>query len=1186
MKAALPTNETRRLETLRGYDVLDTLPEPDFDDLALLAAQICQVPIAAVSLVDETRQWFKSIIGLSATETSRDVAFCAHSILDSNEVLEVRDAQLDPRFADNPLVTADPHIRFYAGAPLVTPDGLALGTLCVIDRVPRVLSIEQKTALRVLSHTVIAQLELRRTLAAHRRAQEQLQSFNVSLEQKVEACTAELRREQENLALAITSSNTGLWDWNLLTDEVYYSPEWKAQLGYRPDELPNNFSTWESLIHPDDREPTLQRMQVFLASVEGSYENEFRLRHRDGSYRWILARGNKQCDKNGKPIRLAGSHIDITARKADEAKIKRLTNLYAALNQCSQAIMCCSSEEELFLQICRAAVQFGGMKMAWVGLVDEASRRVKPVAWYGTDTDYLEGIQISVNADEPIGRGGAGTAIRENRPVWLQDFHNEPSLAPWRERAARVGWRSAATLPLLRQGKVIGVFGLYAGELNAFDEAVRHLLVEMAMDIGHALDRNSLQAARKQAEEALQDSEQRFRDFSRSTADWFWEMDADLRFTYFSDNFERYYGLDWNRVLGKTRRALLDTKLNPPDIVEAHLAQMEQHEPFRDFHYRIRDVAGDICWFSISGVPVFGLNGQFSGYRGMGQNITERKQAEEQIHIAATAFESKEGTMITDSNSVILKVNRAFTEITGYSAEEAVGQTPRLLNSGRHDKAFYAGMWESIKNTGSWQGEIWDRRKNGEIYPKWLTITAVKADDGTVTHYVGTHTDISARKAADEQIVFLAYHDALTSLPNRLLLLDRLQQALAFSARSARHGALFLLDLDNFKTLNDTLGHDKGDLLLQQVALRLATCVREGDTVARLGGDEFVVLLEALSEHPEEVATQTEMLGGKILAALNQPYLLAGHEIRSTPSIGITLFSGHQTSIKELLKQADLAMYQSKAAGRNTLRFFDPEMQAVVNSRAALEVDLRAAVKQQQFVLHYQAQVDDDGRVTGAEALMRWQHSQRGMVSPAEFIPMAEEINLILPMGLWVLETACAQLAQWAAQSRMAHLTLAVNISANQLQQADFVDQVLGVLDKTGANPKRLKLELTESLLVSNVETTIAKMKALKAKGVGFSLDDFGTGYSSLAYLKRLPLDQLKIDQGFVKNILNDPNDAAIAKMVIALAESMGLPVIAEGVETEAQRDFLARLGCHDYQGYLFSRPLPIDEFEEFVGRV
>jgi diguanylate cyclase (GGDEF)-like protein len=444
-------------------------------------------------------------------------------------------------------------------------------------------------------------------------------------------------------------------------------------------------------------------------------------------------------------------------------------------------------------------------------------------------------------------------------------------------------------------------------------------------------------------------------------------------------------------------------------------------------------------------------------------------------------------------------------------------------------------------------------------------------------------SEIIERKQAEEKVNELAFYDQLTGLPNRRLLMDRLQQALASSERSGRNGALFLLDLDNFKTLNDTLGHDKGDLLLQQVGQRLVTCVRKGDTVARLGGDEFVLLFDGLSELPEESATQAEILGEKILAALNQPYQLDGYEIRSTVSVGINLFTGHQHAIEELLKQADLAMYQSKAAGRNTLRFFDPKMQTLVSERAALEVELRTAVRDQQFVVHYQPQVNVAGHLTGAEALVRWQHPKRGLVSPAHFIPLAEETGLILPIGLWVLETACTQMTKWSSQPGTEHFTMAVNVSATQLHHADFVKQVLAVLKKTKANPRLLKLELTESLLVSNMEETIAKMAALKAHGVGFSLDDFGTGFSSLSYLKRLPLDQLKIDQGFVRDILTDPDDAAIAKMVIVLAESLGLAVIAEGVEVAAQRDFLASQGCFAYQGYLFSRPLPPDEFEAFL---
>jgi len=566
------------------------------------------------------------------------------------------------------------------------------------------------------------------------------------------------------------------------------------------------------------------------------------------------------------------------------------------------------------------------------------------------------------------------------------------------------------------------------------------------------------------------------------------------------------------------------------------------------------------------------------------RELGERKQADANLRIAATAFESHMGMLITNADQVILRVNRAFTEITGYTATEAVGQNPSLLSSGRHEAAFYTAMWACIAVDGTWQGEIWNRRKNGEVFPEWLTISAVKDEAGLTANYVATFSDITSNKTAEAQIKNLAFYDPLTRLPNRRLLMDRLEQALVSGARHQRKGALLFVDLDDFKTINETLGHYQGDLLLEQVAQRLVTCVREGDTVARLGGDEFVVMLEDLSEDALVAATQAETVGEKIRVTLSKMYQLGPYEQHSTPSIGVTLFGGGQSeSIDEPLKRADLAMYQAKPAGRNTLRFFDPQMQAVVMARAALDAGLREALEKEQFCLYYQAQVSGVNQLTGVEALVRWQHPQRGMVSPAEFIPLAEETGLILPLGQWVLETACAQLALWATQPAMAHLTIAVNVSVCQFQQAAFVDQVLAALERTGANPLRLKLELTEGLLVSQVEEVIAKMNTLKATGVGFSLDDFGTGYSSLSYLKRLPLDQLKIDQGFVRDILLDANDAAIAKMVIVLADSLGLAVIAEGVETEAQLDFLAGQGCHAYQGYLFSRPLPLAEFEKFA---
>jgi len=496
---------------------------------------------------------------------------------------------------------------------------------------------------------------------------------------------------------------------------------------------------------------------------------------------------------------------------------------------------------------------------------------------------------------------------------------------------------------------------------------------------------------------------------------------------------------------------------------------------------------------------------------------------------------------------------------------------------------FYREMWDSISRTGKWQGEIWDRRKNGEEYPKWLTISAVKDEQGVLTHYVGTHFDITERKKAEEKINELAFFDQLTGLPNRTLLMDRVKQAFVANSRSGSYGALLFIDLDNFKTINDTLGHDVGDTLLRLAAQRLKLCVREGDTVARLGGDEFIVVVEDLSQNENEAAAQVKTVGEKIIAALGQIYSLADHDCHSTPSIGVALIGNQQSSVDELLKQADLALYQAKAAGRNTVRFFDPHMQAAVSARVALETDLRDALLRREFILYYQAQVEAGGRCTGAEVLVRWQHPQHGVVFPDKFIPLSEETGLILPLGHWVLETACTQLASWASQPDTAHLTLAVNVSGKQLHQRDFVEQVLSVLEKTGADPSKLKLELTESHLLTEVENAINKMGALRERGINFALDDFGTGYSSLSYLKRLPLEKLKIDRSFIMDVLTNPNDAAIAKTIVALAQSLGLHVIAEGVETVEQQQFLALHGCHWYQGYLYSRPVPLAEFEHFL---
>ena len=565
-------------------------------------------------------------------------------------------------------------------------------------------------------------------------------------------------------------------------------------------------------------------------------------------------------------------------------------------------------------------------------------------------------------------------------------------------------------------------------------------------------------------------------------------------------------------------------------------------------------------------------------------NITLRLEATEREEFVRASEEryrlllnySPVGIFHYDTDLIITYCNNRLADILQSTTEHIIGLDIKLLNDQTLlpilRKAFGIQIvhHEGLCSTPFCNADLWLN----------LTCASYRDGSGNVAGGIAIVQDFTERKNSEDRINNLAFYDPLTHLPNRRLLMNRLHQSLASSARIGRKGALLLIDLDNFKTLNDTLGHQVGDLFLQQVALRLTACVREDDTVARLGGDEFVVILEDLSEHALEAAAHTEVVGEKILAALGQPCQLVTNEHYCSCSIGAVLFNSNSQTTDELLKQADIAMYQAKKAGRNTLRFFDPQMQASITSRVALEAELRKALEKQQFQLHYQIQVDSSHRPLGAEALIRWAHPERGMVSPAQFIPLAEETGLILPIGLWVLETACAQLKAWQQDALTRDLVLAVNVSARQFHQSDFVAQVHDAVQRHAINPMRLKLELTEGMLLADVEDTIATMNILSEIGIQFSMDDFGTGYSSLQYLKRLPLDQLKIDQSFIRNIVTDNSDKAIVRTIIVMAQSLGIAVIAEGVETEENRQFLLDSGCVHYQGYLFGKPVPIKQFE------
>lgn len=588
---------------------------------------------------------------------------------------------------------------------------------------------------------------------------------------------------------------------------------------------------------------------------------------------------------------------------------------------------------------------------------------------------------------------------------------------------------------------------------------------------------------------------------------------------------------------------------------------------------------GQRLWVRCLGEAQRDQTGAVNRVQGVLRDLTAKRNAEQEslrltMRLSTTLASITDAFATLDREGRFTYVNSESERLLRRQSKELLGRTPWQALNEKNASLLRREIRKALASSQHVEFE--------EFYSElenWLEFRVYPFEEGLAVYF----RDITERKTAKDEIEHLAFYDALTELPNRQLLMNRLQNAFSNCGNHQKIGALMFIDLDHFKVLNDTLGHSKGDLLLQKVASRLIACVRHNDTVARLGGDEFVLLLEDQGEDPDAAIERTRVVGRKILAALSEPYDLAGIEHYSTCSIGATSFSRQQESVSDLLKQADLAMYGAKAAGRNELCFFDPVMQTAAIANAAVNVELRQGLRNTEFVLHYQPQVGGHGRMIGVEALIRWCHPRRGLVPPDEFISQAEESGLILPLGKWVLDAACAQLAIWASRPETAELSMAINVSVRQFRNPDFVDLVMAAINQAGISAHLLKLELTESLLASNIEVTIAKMGILKEAGVTLSIDDFGMGYSALSYLKHMPLDQLKIDRSFVKDVLTDPNDAAIARTIIGLAQSLGLGVMAEGVETEAQREFLAHHGCSNYQGYLFCKALPIDELEAFM---
>jgi diguanylate cyclase (GGDEF)-like protein/PAS domain S-box-containing protein len=952
-----------------------------------------------------------------------------------------------------------------------------------------------------------------------------------------------MRREQganAQFAALLDATDLGSWDWNIASGEVQLSAEAFRLLGDSPISFPATVAWLTSRMHPEDQTGFTSHLQEAIAGARKAWS--VRLIRPDG-VRHLRFAAESLKGPGGDVTQLIGTLRDVTEDHESRLHLERTNRALQTISACNAAMIRATSEPELLSDICRLTVERGGYALAWILLYHADGRGpTLPDAYHGDiDQAFFNVIFQALEDEKPH----CLKTLSSGDPMVIPDI--SVSALPRRDEWLKRGFRSCVALPLKGNGRMLGVFVIHSDTVSAFAEDALKTLLELASDLSYGIGALRSRRERDEARRYLEATEQTLRKTLERDIDGVIVLDRNARILFANPAAQDMLGRPFEYLQGEPFAF---------PVVSGEKAEITLRRP--DGTLVVAEMrSAETEWYKVP-ATVIAMH-----------DVTEQRHAEEQLRIWATVLErSGELIFVTDAQRRIIAVNRAFQAITGYTADEALGRDPHFLASGLEDKTFYREMWREINETGHWQGEIRDRRKSGEVLPLWLAVTSA-GETQENRHFIAIGLDMSERKAAEERIQFLAFHDPLTGLPNRILFKDRLMLAAVHAQRANLRMAVLFLDLDRFKNINDSLGHDAGDELLQQVSDRIVGCVRRDDTVSRQGGDEFLILL-CLVREPQDAA----QVAGKILEELALPYDVSGTEVHISGSIGIAMFPEDGIDPETLVRNADAAMYYAKERGRNNYQFFVADLNQRISERLSMETALRHALERGEFELYYQPQINVlTNELEGVEALLRWRH-EGSLIEPKIFVPLAEETGLIIPIGEWVMREACRQADDWR-RAGMPAVRVAINLSAAQFRQRGAFERLREILTEGCDDPHSLEMELTEGTFMQEAESSLHTLRALKDTGVGLAIDDFGTGYSNLNYLRRFPVDRIKVDQSFVRDLATDPIDRAVTEAIIALARSLHVDVVAEGVETDEERRLLEERDCKVFQGFLFARPLP-----------